>query len=390
MNARVYLDYNATAPARSEVREAVHAALRLRGNPSSVHEEGRRARALVELSRGKVAALVGADPKNVIFTGGGTEANVTALSPLNVNPDAPGDVVCFMSEIEHPSVLAGGRFDARAIRLIGATSDGLIDAAALERAIAAHCAKSAEAGFMVSLMRANNETGALQPVRKIGQIVREYGGILHCDAIQAAGKIALDINELGAHMLSLSGHKIGAPQGVGALILGPGMATLPAPLLTGGGQEFRARSGTENVAGIAGFGAAAECVANGLGAMAALASLRDRLEADISARAPDAVFFAKNTARLPNTANFAVPGMKAETIVIALDLAGVAVSAGSSCSSGKVERSHVLVAMQAREDVARGAIRVSLGWDTGEDEIDTFLAAWCGIYEAFENRRRAA
>jgi len=295
-----------------------------------------------------------------------------------------------MSEIEHPSVLAGGRFDAHAIRLIGATTDGLIDAAALERAIAAHCAQAGDACFMVSLMRANNETGALQPVKQIADIVREYGGILHCDAVQAAGKIPLDISDLGVHMLSLSAHKIGGPHGVGALILGEGMAALPSPLLVGGGQELRARSGTENVAGIAGFAAAAECAGQGLGDMAKLSGLRDRLEGAIAARAPKAVFFAKSVERLPNTTNFAVPGMKAETIVIALDLAGVAVSAGASCSSGKVAQSHVLVAMQAPEDAARGAIRVSLGWDTSEQDIDAFLTAWGDIYAQFTNQRSAA
>jgi cysteine desulfurase len=243
---------------------------------------------------------------------------------------------------------------------------------------------------MVSVMRANNETGALQPVTRIASIVRENGGILHCDGVQAAGKIPLDITELGAHMMSLSAHKIGGPHGVGALILGEGMASLPSPLIVGGGQEMRARSGTENVAGIAGFGVAAECAARGLEDMTKLAGLRDRLEAEILARAPTVVFFSKDVERLPNTANFSVPGMKAETLVIALDLAGVAVSAGASCSSGKVEQSHVLVAMGAPAEIARGAIRVSLGWDTREEDIDAFIAAWANIYGQFEKQRAAA
>ncbi len=384
MSTRIYLDYNATAPTRAEARSAVAQALELHGNPSSVHEEGRRVRALVEAARGKVASLVGADPRNVIFTSGGTEANVTALSPLNVDPDAPDGVLCFMSEIEHPSVLAFGRFAPDAIRFIGATGDGIINVAALEREIDAH-----DGPFLVSVMAANNETGAIQPLARIAEIVRAHGGILHCDAVQAAGKIPLDITELGAHMLSLSAHKIGGQHGVGALVLGEGMARLPCPLIVGGGQEFRARSGTENVAGIAGFGAAAECAARELANMGKLAVLRDRLEAEILARAPDAVFFSQGAPRLPNTANFAVPGMRAETIVIALDLAGIAVSAGASCSSGKVEQSHVLTAMGAPADVARGAIRISLGWDTGEKEIDTFIEAWSGIYGQFEKRQAA-
>lgn len=390
MSGRIYLDYNATAPTRGEARDAIAEALTQHGNPSSVHEEGRRVRALVEQARENVAALVGAEPEHVIFTSGGTEANVTALSPLNVDRDAPQNVVCFMSEIEHPSVLASGRFSPDAIRLIGATSDGVIDVAALESAIAGHCAGKDAPSFMVSTMRANNETGALQPVARVAEIVRAHGGILHCDGVQAAGKIPLDIKELGAHMLSLSAHKIGGPHGVGALFLGEGFASLPCPLIVGGGQEMRARSGTENVAGIVGFGAAAQCAARGLEDMARLAALRDRLEAEILSRAPNAVFFSKDTERLPNTTNFAVPGMKAETLVIALDLAGVAVSAGASCSSGKVSQSHVLVAMGEPEDVAGGAIRVSLGWDTGEDEIDTFIAAWANIYEQFSKERAAA
>jgi cysteine desulfurase len=390
MSGRIYLDYNATAPARAEVREAVAGALSLHGNPSSVHEEGRRVRALVEQAREKVAALVGADARKVIFTSGGTEANVTALSPLNVNRDAPDSIVCFISEIEHPSILAFGRFTPDAVRIIGATSDGIIDVSALEKAILEHCAKEGASSFMVSVMRANNETGALQPVKRIASIVRENGGILHCDGVQAAGKIPLDITELGAHMMSLSAHKIGGPHGVGALILGEGMASLPSPLIVGGGQEMRARSGTENVAGIAGFGVAAECAARGLEDMTKLAGLRDRLEAEILARAPTVVFFSKDVERLPNTANFSVPGMKAETLVIALDLAGVAVSAGASCSSGKVEQSHVLVAMGAPAEIARGAIRVSLGWDTREEDIDAFIAAWANIYGQFEKQRAAA
>jgi cysteine desulfurase len=390
MSGRIYLDYNATAPARRETCEAVAEALALHGNPSSVHEEGRRVRALVEQAREQVAELVGADPKHVIFTSGGTESNVTALSPLNVNRDAPESVVCFMSEIEHPSILASGRFAPEAIHLIGANGDGTIDLDALEKAIVAHCTDTEDPSFMVSIMRANNETGALQPVAEVARIVREYGGILHCDGVQAAGKIPLNINELGAHMLSLSAHKIGGPHGIGALVLGEGFANLPSPLIVGGGQELSARSGTENVAGIAGFGAAAKCAALGLGDMAKVAGLRDRLEAEILARAPNAVFFSKKTERLPNTANYAVPGMKAETIVIALDLVGVAVSAGASCSSGKVSQSHVLVAMGAPEDTARSAIRVSLGWDTREDEIDAFIAAWEEIYENFMRERAAA
>lgn len=390
MSGRIYLDHNASAPVHPMVREAIADALALCGNASSVHAEGRQLRALIEGAREKVAALVGARPRDVIFTSGGTEANVTALSPVNVSRAAPERVVCFICGIEHPSVLSGGRFAADAVRRIPATGDGVIDIAALEREIAAHIEVAGEGTFMVSLMLANNETGAVQPVAQVAEIVAEHGGILHCDAIQAAGKVPVDIGRLGAHILSISAHKIGGPQGVGALVLGNGWVDLPSPLLTGGGQEFRARSGTENAGGIAGFGVAAEAAMNGLDQVAERAKLRDRMEAEITVRAPGAAIFAKNAPRLPNTSNFAVPGLRAETIVIALDLAGVAVSAGSSCSSGKVEQSHVLEAMGVEADLARGAIRVSLGRDTTDQDIEAFLAAWGEVHDQFAAKRAAA
>ncbi len=390
MSGRIYLDYNATAPTRAEAREAMADALAMHGNPSSVHEEGRRMRAAVEQAREKVAALLGAEPKQVIFTSGGTEANVTALAPQNVDRDASDRVVCFLSEVEHPSVLAAGRFQLDSVRMIGATQDGVIDTQALKREIERHTERNGAGSFMVSLMRANNETGALQPVAEVAALVRKHGGILHCDAVQAAGKVPVDINSLGAHFASLSAHKIGGPHGVGALILGDGMANLPSPLIVGGGQELRARSGTENVVGIVGFGAAAECAAKELKKMAELAGLRDHLEAEIARRSPSAVFFSKNVERLPNTSNFAVPGMKSDTTVIGLDLSGFAVSAGSSCSSGKVEQSHVLLAMQADPEAARCAIRVSLGCQTRQEDIEAFLTAWGTLHENFLQQRNAA
>lgn len=390
MSKRVYLDYNASAPVRTEVRETVAQMLEKQGNPSSVHAEGRALRSRVEAAREHVAALVGAEPRDVIFTSGGTEANITALSPANVNQTAPERVVLFMSGIEHPSVAAGGRFASGRIRKVRATQDGVIDVAALEREIASLRETDSTAPFMVSLMLANNETGAIQPVAHVSEIVRSHGGVLHSDAVQAAGKVPVDMGALGVHMLTLSAHKIGGPQGVGALVLGDGMPSLPEPLMTGGGQELRARSGTENVAGICGFGVAAEIAARNTGRMAELARLRDRLEQGIRDRAPEAMIFAANTDRLPNTTNFAVSGMKSETVIISLDLAGIAVSAGSSCSSGKVEQSHVLQAMGVADDVARGAIRVSLGWDTTRNDIDAFLSAWSNVYEQFSQERAAA
>lgn len=389
MSKRIYLDYNASAPIRPEVRDAVMDALERHGNASSVHSEGRQLRAHIEKAREQVAALVGADPRNVIFTSGGTEANAAALSPANTGKDASG-AVCFVSGIEHPSVLAGGRFAPTQIRQVSVTAEGVVDIGALERAILALRESDPEAPFMVSLMRANNETGVLQPVAEATAVANEHGGILHCDAVQAVGKVPVDIRSLGAQMLTLSAHKIGGPQGVGALVLGNGMSHLADPLVTGGGQEFRARSGTENVAGIIGFGIAAEIASRELEQTESLKGLQTRLEEEICACAADAVVFGAQPERLPNTTCFAVSGMKSETLVIALDLAGFAVSAGSSCSSGKVEKSHVLEAMGADDGLARSAIRVSLGWSTTQDEIDEFIAVWRGIYEQFSREAAAA
>lgn len=382
---RIYLDYNATAPLRVEAREAMDAALDLHGNPSSVHKEGRQARALVEQAREQVAALVGAEPRNVIFTSGGTEANVTALSPENVNPAAPEGVRCLISAVEHPSILAGGRFSKDAIRLVPVSGDGIVDLAALESMLA----DADGAGVLVSVMAANNETGAVQPVAETAELVRAHGAILHVDAVQAAGKIPFDLGQSGAHMISLAAHKIGGPKGVGALVLSDDYS-LKAPLLAGGGQELRYRAGTENVSGIAGFGASTEVALNELEAFKTLAGLRDRLEQQVRELAPEAVFLAAGSDRLANTSCFAIRGLKSETLVIALDLAGIAVSAGSACSSGKVQHSHVLEAMGVAPDIATGAVRVSLGWASGDTGTDKFIAALGGIYRQLKQERAAA
>jgi cysteine desulfurase len=368
MNQRSYLDYNATAPLRSEVREAVIGALALSGNPSSVHEEGRAARAAIEEARVKVARLAGARPEDVIFTSGGTEANTLALA-------APSDGAswhCYRSAIEHPSVLSGGRFYPETATLIPVTPDGIADITLLAEELEKH--KSGGWRPLVSLMAANNETGAIQPVAETVRIVHEAGGILHSDAVQAAGRIPLDIRALGADMLSLSAHKIGGPKGVGALVLAEGVSV--EPLIKGGGQERRRRAGTENVAGIVGFGVAAELAARDLAEMARIAKLREALEEGVRAVAPDAVVLSASVPRLPNTSCIAVPGVKAETLVIGLDLAGIAVSAGSACSSGKVEASHVLAAMGVAPEIAHGAVRVSLGFGSESDDIQNYLGTF--------------
>lgn len=381
MTSRIYLDYNATAPLRPEVRDAMLAAFSAYGNPSSVHEEGREARELVETARAKVAVLAGCKPVEVIFTSGGSEANALALAAL------PGEAwQCYLSAIEHPSVLSGGRFYRESTTVIPSSSDGVADLGKLGDELAKH--HSGGWRPFVSLMLANNETGAIQPVAEAAPIVHAAGGMFHTDAVQAAGKLALNFEALDADMMSLSAHKFGGPKGAGALIVREGAAV--EPLIKGGGQERRMRAGTENVAGIVGFGVAAELARAELGGMARLAALRDELEGRAVALVPEAVVLSKGVSRLPNTSCIAVPGTKAETLVIGLDLAGVAVSAGSACSSGKVEASHVLAAMGVAPELAHAAIRISLGFGTMRDDIERVLGVWAELVRRMRERQEAA
>ena len=369
MADRIYLDWNATAPLHREAREAMTAAMDLSGNPSSVHAEGRKARKLVEDARAAVAGAVGALPRNVIFTSGGTEANALALTPGLRRVSGPLVERLAVSAIEHASVLAGGRFPTEAISNIGVTRSGLVDLDRL-RVMLADLPPA-----LVSIMLANNETGAVQPVAEAGEIVHSAGGLLHVDAIQAFGKIPFDINALNADLLTLSAHKIGGPKAVGALVLAEGLLG-PEPLLRGGGQERGHRAGTENVAGIAGFGAAVSAALSTVDRDAIrLEGLRNHLENGLR-QTPDMIVFSDDVTRLPNTTLFTVPGLKAETAVIGFDLAGIAVSSGSACSSGKVQPSHVLQAMGYGPKLAQGAVRLSLGWSTSEADIDRCLEAW--------------
>ena len=369
MADRVYLDWNATTPLRPEARQAMAAAWEISGNPSSVHTEGRQARRLVEDARAAVAAAVAAKPQDVVFCSGGTEANALALTPgLRRGAGQPVERL-LVSAIEHASVLSGGRFAAEAIGTIHVTDAGLVDLGHLRTLLAEG------PPALVSVMSANNETGAVQPISEIADVVHEAGGLLHVDAIQALGKIPLDINQLKADLLTLSAHKIGGPKGVGAVVLAGDMQGL-APLLRGGGQELGRRAGTENVAGISSFGAATKAAMAALSADAArLQALRDRLEHGLK-QTPGMIVFSDQTPRLRNTTLFTVPGLKAETAVIGFDLAGIAVSSGSACSSGKVQPSHVLAAMGFPKDLAKGAVRLSLGWSTSEADIDLALKAW--------------
>jgi cysteine desulfurase len=369
---RTYLDYNATAPLLPAARDAVLAALDLAGNPSSVHQDGRVARAMIERARRDVAALVGADAAHVTLTSGASEAASHVLTPeFRMGRAVLKASRLYVSAIEHPCVLSGGRFAPEDVCVVPVLGDGTVDLAALSGALASH---DRIAGVpVVAVMLANNESGVVQPVGRVAEAVRAAGGILVVDAVQAAGRIPVDIAALGADFLILSSHKMGGPKGVGALVA-RGETMMPGALVTGGGQEKGHRSGTENLPGIAGFGAAAQVAATSLGHVAARTSaLRDRLEAGIRRIVPDALIVSETAERLPNTSFFAVPGMKAETMQIGFDLEGISVSAGSACSSGKVGESHVLSAMGL--DAPIGALRISLGAGTGEADIDRALSA---------------
>jgi cysteine desulfurase len=369
MADRVYLDWNATTPLRPEAKVALAAAWDICGNPSSVHAEGRQARRLVEDARATIARAVGARPQDIVFCSGGTEANGLALTPgLHRGADVPVQRLR-VSAVEHASVLAGGRFPANAIAAINVTPAGLVDLDHLRALLAGG------PPALVSVMLANNETGAIQPVADVADIVHAAGGLLHVDAIQAFGKIPFDLASTRADLLTLSAHKIGGPKGVGAVVLAGGVQGLD-PLLRGGGQELGRRAGTEDVAGISAFGAAAKA------AMAALKDdssrlegLRSRLEEGLRQTA-SMIVFSDGIQRLPNTTLFTAAGLKAETAVIGFDLAGIAVSSGSACSSGKVQPSHVLAAMGVGRELAQGAVRLSLGWSTTENDVDLTLQAW--------------
>jgi cysteine desulfurase len=382
MAERTYFDWNATAPLREEARIATIAALEVAGNASSVHAEGRAARSLVEHARKQVANLVGADAKNVTFTSGATEANMYALTPaIEIGGRKEPRDRLFVSAIEHPSVRSGGRFAAEQVEALPVTDDGVVDLVALKTAV------TRAVRPLVSIMLANNETGVIQPIAQIADTVHAANGVLHVDAVQGPGRIDCDVDALGADLLSISSHKLGGPQGAGALVR-RGDIHIAEPLIRGGGQERGQRAGTENVVAIAGFGAAA--IAATQVDVRRMAALRDRLESDLKAATPQAVVFGAGVPRLPNTTLFAVPGLKAETAIIAFDLNGIAVSSGSACSSGKVQASHVLAAMGVDPSLSRAAVRVSLGWTTTEADLEALLTAWNKVVSSLLNKHANA
>lgn len=382
-SARTYLDHNATSPARPAVREAMVHALCVAGNASSIHAEGRRARAAIEQARDEVAALVGAASQDIIFTSGGTEAANTLLAGgLSFHGAQPARLVVLATE--HPCVLEGHGFAADRVSHAPVNGDGVIDLDWLRADL------DANGPALLALQLVNSETGVIQPVAAAAELLHAGGGVLVCDAVQAAGKLPLDMAALGADAMFISAHKIGGPQGVGAIALGGGFVTLDTRLLRGGGQERGARAGTENVAGISGFGVAARIAATELEYNANhCRELQHLAERRLREIAPDVVIFGEGAARAPNVTAFAAPGFSAQTLLMQCDLRGIALSSGSACSSGKVRRSHVLEAMGVTKDIAGGAVRISTGWNSTEADIARFADVFAACVAGARERRGA-
>lgn len=388
MSDRIYLDYNASAPMLAPVKTAMVDVFELTGNGSSVHQSGRSVHGKIEQAREAVAELVGARAQDVIFTSGGTEANNLALTPSLFPRDMQPLVKLYVSAIEHPSVLNGMRFEKEQITVIPVTSAGVVDTDWLRKELLGSegaDVSDEEPGLkpiLVSVMAVNNETGIIQPIAEIASIVHEAGGLMHSDCVQALGRLPLLLPMSDADLISISAHKIGGPQGVGALVLRDASIVLREPLVAGGGQELKRRGGTENLTGIVGFGAAARAVNEVAKAdLPRIKELRDELESGLLALSPDAVIFGRDeNNRVGNVCCFAVPGFSAETQVIQLDLMNVSISSGSACSSGKVEHSHVLKAMGVSDELSFAALRVSLGSGTTKEDVAAFLKAWGVIY----------
>lgn len=386
---RVYLDFNATAPLRPEAKAAMLAALDAGGNAQSVHHEGREARGRIESARRQVARLAGCGENEVVFTSGGSEANALALRGAIQAAAESGERITrlIVSAVEHDSVLANAALcetTTAGLRVVTCpvTGDGVVDLAALRQLL-----REGKGRALVSVMAANNETGVLQPIANVVAEAKSVGALVHCDAVQAMGKVPFSFVALGLDYSTLSAHKIGGPQGAGALV-----ARASAPLtrqIAGGGQERGFRAGTENVAAIAGFGDAAETALCSLGQIGNMATLRADAEQKLNAAGVGAIVVGANAERLPNTICVAAPGMSAENLVIALDLDGFAVSAGAACSSGKVRQSHVLTAMGLPPELAANAIRVSFGPTTTPDEINRFADAWTRIVKRAQPRAAA-
>ncbi len=382
-SARTYLDNNATMPLRPQARRAMIDALDTGGNASSVYEEGRLARQMIEKARRQVARLVNAAPAEVIFTSCGTEANNQVIFSAVTG----GTRHILVSGVEHPAVLKVARASGAQVQVLEVDGKGQVLPATLVAGLEAAGAKEAPSPVLVSIMLANNETGILQPVAELARITHAHGGLFHTDAVQGAGKLALDMQALGVDLLSLSAHKIGGPQGSGALI--SAASSRIEPLILGGGQERSKRAGTENLSGIAGFGAAAEAALEELEDMSRIKGLRDVLEDEIQTLDASITILGKDAERLDNTCFFATPGIRAETLVIALDLDGIAISAGSACSSGKAGTSYVPVAMGFDEDLAASMIRVSFGWQNNRDDVERFIESYSAAVKRMRGQNGA-
>jgi cysteine desulfurase len=347
---RSYLDHNATSPLRPSVKEAMRVAMDVDGNASSVHREGRHARKLLDDSREAIARSIGVLAPMISFTSGGSEANNFAIKSAPVER-------LLLSAIEHPAAIEAAKAVHKPAEFIPVTPQGVVDLDALAKLLEGPKA-------LVSVMLANNETGVIQPIREIVELAQAHGALIHTDAVQAMGKIPVNFGLLGVDMMTLAAHKVGGPTGIGALVVRDGLPL--EPLIHGGGQELRRRAGTENLVGIAGFASVSQ------EKNIEIRALRDELES----RLEGAIIFGNGTDRLPNTTYFAMPGLSAETLLMNFDLEGIAISSGSACSSGKVTKSHVLTAMGVAPELARGAIRISLGWNTTEQHIEHFTSVW--------------
>ncbi|MGL1920402.1 MAG: cysteine desulfurase [Hyphomicrobiales bacterium] len=378
MKQRIYLDYNATAPVRPAAKLAVLDALDYVGNASSIHQEGRKARGIIENARDDIAKLINAQSKEITFTSGGTESNNLVLaSDLGALGKKQALAATLISATEHPSLIKAQELSRRPIELIQVDHNGSIDLAHLELLLKQWQEKS-DLPVLVSVMLVNNETGVIQPINDICALVHQYGGFIHADAVQALGKIEIDFENIGVDLMSLSSHKIGGPLGAGALVIRLGM--LVDSYVKGGGQELGLRAGTENIPSIAGFGAAAKECRDEIKNLIHYKDLKHELEVKISAISTQASVFGQDAPRVSTTSCFAINGLTAERALMSLDLAGIAISSGSACSSGKVSQSHVLKAMGIEDDLALCALRLSFGWNTKPEELNIFIEEYTKIY----------
>ncbi len=376
MTENIYMDYNATAPTKAVVIEAMVDAMRHVGNASSVHASGRNARKTIEEARAKVASLINARPRDIVFTSGGTEANNTVLK-------GTGAASLIVSKLEHDSVLATAKSADIPVYYINVDESGLVSLDHLHDLL-----QTAPKPALVSVMLANNEIGTIEPIADCAAIASEFGAKIHCDAVQGSGKIAIDFEALGVDYLTLSAHKMGGPQGVGAIVLKP---TAPLKsIIEGGGQELGRRSGTENVAAISGFGAAVLDAFQDIASIDKIRELKEHLESGIRKIGNDIMIVADKVDRIANTSCIILPGISGETQVMHFDLAGISLSSGSACSSGKVKVSHVLSALGLADSLANSSIRVSLGFNSTADDVDKFLSVYADLYKRTEKRRNNA